>query len=185
MFFTIYDHVIISRQVDSEFPWKPFLLKELAIICRGVKATVIILVWLRRPIVRRHRDHNIPTLKSFFGVLARVREIEYLKGLGSQNIYIISLINGASLHFDQANFRFPFHPPWVEPVTLEYNGVKPFAETIIQLVYTLDSTIVMEPIRAFTQNPAICCLPVGPVFCVLMGMKAIPIDAISIKCIDR
>jgi hypothetical protein len=59
-----------------------------------------------------------------------------LKGLGSQNIYIISLINGASLNFDQANFRFPFHPLWVEPVTLEYNGVKPFAETIIQLVYT-------------------------------------------------
>jgi hypothetical protein len=84
---------------------------------------IIILVWLRWPIVRRHRDHNIPALQLFFGVLARVREIEYLKGLGSQNIYIISRINGASINFDQANFWFPFHPMWVEPVTLEYNGV--------------------------------------------------------------
>lgn len=42
----------------------------------------------------------------------------------------------------------------------------------------------MESIRAFTQDPAIYCLPVGPALCVLMGMEAIPIHVISIECID-
>jgi hypothetical protein len=85
-------------------------------------------------------------LQALAWVFAWVRKIEYLKGLGSQNVDIISRIYGASFNFDPTNVGFPFHPIWVEPMAFEYHGVLTFAKTVIQLVYMLHSSRVMKSI---------------------------------------
>jgi hypothetical protein len=55
-------------------------LEKVSVISRGVD-TVIISVRQRRPTTRRYRDYNIPSLQALSQFFARVRKIEYLKGL--------------------------------------------------------------------------------------------------------
>ena len=69
-------------------------------------------------------------------------------------------------------------------MAFEYNGIKRFATMKHEFVYFFNSSVVLDPIKAWRKNSSICGSSIGPTLLVACCVKAIAIHVITDKWPD-
>src|SRR5688572_3067007 len=66
-------------------------------------------------------------------------------------------------------------------MAFEYNWIKRFAPMKSEFVYFFNSSVVLDPIRAWRENSGICGSSIGPTLLVPCCVKPISVDVITGK----